>query len=676
MFNKLIIIILILIINNKVFSLEITVPIKIYENLSKNTNSIIGSSTIEIKREEFSSKTNKLFHEILETNAGIKSRSLYGSSSSGSKTSIDIRGMGAQTKSNILIMVNGQRLNNIDMGEIDFPSIPIDSIGKVEVYKGNAATVLYGDGAIGGAINIITNPNYQKKNKNELIVKTGTFNKREYIYNNSKNFNKFSINSYFNHIETDGYRDQNESQQNNFTSQLIIPSSNGDHFISFNLNEQIMSTPSDRSQAELYVDRKGSDTPDDYISSDGSSILYTKKYTLENNKSLILSSSFRQKDSYSDLQTSASYPSYSETFTKNYQFTPRINQKVHLFKNTFDAIYGIDILYADYESKRKKNASAIPKHTYNAWQTTQSLYTQQSTNITEKLKIGGGLRIQKNSIVIGDFLNTAAPDYADWDSEHTRFTDNEINYAINFGFEKKINKLINSYGRIGNGFRFPNIDDRIGGSGNQSLELDTQQTKELEIGFKNKSKKFYSNISGYLIEGKNELGYDSDEFVNININSTRRYGLEYTQKYRINKILEMKSDFTWAEAKYTSGDQGTYATDFKNKDVPLVPQFSLDSSFDWQISKYLSIIPSINYQDGMRMESDDENFQDTKIPSHLLTNLFILNQRDVFDLSITIKNLFNEKYHNYAVASSSTNGTYNAYPEPGREILFSLIAKF
>ena len=87
MVNKLIIIILILIINNKVFSLEITVPIKIYENLSKNTNSIIGSSTIVIEREEFSSKTNKLFHEILETNSGIKSRSLYGSSSSGSKPS-------------------------------------------------------------------------------------------------------------------------------------------------------------------------------------------------------------------------------------------------------------------------------------------------------------------------------------------------------------------------------------------------------------------------------------------------------------------------------------------------------------------------------------------------------------------------------------------------------------
>ena len=110
--------------------------------------------------------------------------------------------------------------------------------------------------------------------------------------------------------------------------------------------------------------------------------------------------------------------------------------------------------------------------------------------------------------------------------------------------------------------------------------------------------------------------------------------------------------------------------------MPLVPQYSLDTSLEWEFSDITTFFPSIKYQDDMRMESDDENFQDTKIPRHLLTNLFILNKRDIFDLSLSIKNLFNEKYHNYAVASSNTNGTYNAYPEPGREILFSLSAKF
>ncbi len=670
--KNLITLLLIILINYGANSLELTLPITIYENLSKSVNPIVGSSTLTIDREEFSSKTNNLFHEILEFNSGIKSRSIYGSSSSGSKTTLDIRGMGAQAKSNTLIMINGQRLNNIDMGEIDFPSIPIDSIGRVEIYKGNAATVLYGDGAIGGAINIITNPNFEEKNKNELIIKSGTFNKREYIYNNYHKFKSFSLNSNLNHFETDGYRDENESQQNNFTSQLIIPSNTGDHFLSLNVNEQIMSTPSDRGQDQLYTDRRGSDTPNDYISSEGTSILYTKKYKINSDSKLILSSSIRNKDSYSDLQTSASYPSYSETFTRNYQFTPRINQNLNLFNKTTNITYGLDLLYADYESKRKKNSTAIAKHTYNAWQTTLATYIQKNINLNDKLSIGAGIRSQRNSIGIGDFLNTAAPDYANWDVKHLTFLDNQINHAANIGFERKIMNLYKVYGRIGNGFRYPNIDDRIGGSGGTSLDLKTQKTNDIELGFKNESEKFSYNISTYVIDGKNELGYDSDGFVNININSTRRYGLEFSQNYKFNEKIKIQSDFTWAEAKYTSENQGSYATEFKNRDVPLVPQYSLDGKLIWHMNRFFKLTPSIKYQDGMRMESDDENFQETKIPRHFLTNLSLINKNDFYDFSLSIRNIFNEKYHNYAVASSSTNGTYNAYPEPGREITISL----
>jgi len=134
-------------------SLEVTVYIPIYEPLSKTISTpISGSSNIVIDRKDLEKHENTPIHDILDLESGIKSRSIYGSNSSGSKTTLDIRGMGAQAKSNVLILINGQRLNNIDMSEIDFPSIPMESIDRIEIFKGNAASVLYGDGAIGGAV--------------------------------------------------------------------------------------------------------------------------------------------------------------------------------------------------------------------------------------------------------------------------------------------------------------------------------------------------------------------------------------------------------------------------------------------------------------------------------------------------------------------------------------------
>ena len=653
-------------------SLEVTVYIPIYEPLSKTISTpISGSSNIVIDRKNLEKYENTPISDILDLESGIKSRSIYGSNSSGSKTTLDIRGMGAQAKSNVLILINGQRLNNIDMSEIDFPSIPIESIDRIEIFKGNAASVLYGDGAIGGAINIITNPDIPKKTINEVVLKTGTFNKQELLWKTFQQLDQYSLNTYFNHAETDGYRDENEQQQNNLTSELRYPGKQGDHFFSISFNEQIMSTPGDRSQDQLFTDRKGSDTPDDYINSVGGSFLYSADYKLSNYMTFLLNSSFRLKESFSDLQ-STNYPSYSDTSLTNYQFTPRMNHQTSMFGKIAKLTYGLDLQYADYKSYRKKNENAIPLHVYDAWQSTQSIYSQHSIYLTKTTTLGTGLRFQRNNIAIGDHLNSKAPDYAGWQTEHVTLSDQETNYAANIGLEQTINDNAIIFGRLGNGFRYPNIDDRIGGSGGTSLELNTQTTKDFEIGLKFASDDFSSNVSTYIIEGKNELAYDADAFENINMHSTRRYGVELNIRKKISDEINLTNNFTFLKAKYASGDQGTYATDFKDNDVPLVPQYSLDASLEWKLSKFTKIIPSIKYQDDMRMESDDENFQNTKIPSYFLANMSVTSKFGKFFSTLSVNNVFNEKYHNYAVASSSTLGAYNAYPEPGRSLILSL----
>jgi len=661
--------------SSNAFSEELVIPITKYLPLSKTiSKSIIGSSNIIINQKDLKEYKNTPIQDILDQKTGIKSRSIYGSNSSGSKTTIDIRGMGAQAKSNVLILINGQRLNNIDMSEIDFAGIPIESIDKVEIYKGSSASVLYGDGAIGGAINIITKPAVSTKFVNNASVKAGSFNYRELSWNYSKTFDNYTISTYLNNVITDGYRDHNEQQQTNFSSELRHSTTANDHFFQISLNDQNMNTPGDRSQTQIYTDRKGTDTPNDYIKSDGGSFLYGLTHKINNEKNFVFDGSVRVKDSYSDLQSSSS-PSYTEIFLRNYQFTPRINSISYLFGKLCNCTYGVDLQYADYYSHRKKNQTSIPLHVYDAWQTTKSIYAQHSFELTNNALLGAGFRIQKNQMAIGDHLDTNAPDYAGWQTEHLRFSDQETNFATNIGLEYSFPKKIVFYGRLGNGFRYPNIDDRIGGSGGTSLDLNTQKTKDFEIGAKNNIGNFNYDFSTFIIEGKNELAYDSDAFENINMNSTRRYGIELFTKHKLSNTIKISNNFTFVKAKYTSGDQGTYATDFEDNEIPLVPPYSIDTSIEWKISNYSKITSSIKYQDKMRMESDDENFQ-PKIPSYVIANLSIGSAFNQFFSSLSINNIFDETYYNYAVASSSTKGTYNVYPLPGREIIFTIGTRF
>ena len=400
-------------------------------------------------------------------------------------------------------------------------------------------------------------------------------------------------------------------------------------FFSLNFNEQIMSTPGNRSQDTLYTDRRGSSTPDDFINSIGGSILYGTTKKVDQNTSFNFNSSYRQKRSYYDLQSS-SYPSNGDTLITNLQISPRVEKSLTLYNKKINSTFGLDIQRADYVSFRKKSTNAIPLHEYKGDLHSQGLYIQNTINIFDGTKIGLGFRSQRNALQLKDKLNLNAPNYNSWDIEHDKYEKVKINHAYNFGIDKSLNKFTNIYSRYGNGFRFPNIDDRIGGSGGVSFDLETQKSEDLEIGVKFQKESFKVDTSLYVIDARNELAYDSDSFVNMNINSTRRYGIELGIINKFNDLVKFKNNFTFAKAKYTSGDQGNLATDFKGKDVPLVPQYTYEGIVELDINDFTKIIPTIKYKDDMRMESDDENFQDTKIPSQILFNLNIKQNLSFF----------------------------------------------
>ena len=81
--------------------------------------------------------------QIISRLPGIEFKSLYGTGF-GAKESIDIRGFADTAKSNTLILLNGQRLSNIDASFVDFTTMPVSSIKRIEIIKGGSAGVLYG----------------------------------------------------------------------------------------------------------------------------------------------------------------------------------------------------------------------------------------------------------------------------------------------------------------------------------------------------------------------------------------------------------------------------------------------------------------------------------------------------------------------------------------------------
>jgi len=102
-----------------------------------------------LSEEEISRSGAKDVADLLTRQAGIKVKD-YGAE--GSLKSISIRGSASEQ---VLILVDGTRLNDSRQGGADLAQIPLDNIEKIEIVRGGLSP-LYGADAVGGVINIIT----------------------------------------------------------------------------------------------------------------------------------------------------------------------------------------------------------------------------------------------------------------------------------------------------------------------------------------------------------------------------------------------------------------------------------------------------------------------------------------------------------------------------------------
>ncbi len=103
-----------------------------------------------ITEKEIKEKNAKNLGEIVDGEAGISYKN-YGPL--GQSQSIYMRG---STAGQVLVLVDGRPVNDIGTGGgADFTSIPANMIEKVEIIRGSGAAI-YGTGAFGGVINVIT----------------------------------------------------------------------------------------------------------------------------------------------------------------------------------------------------------------------------------------------------------------------------------------------------------------------------------------------------------------------------------------------------------------------------------------------------------------------------------------------------------------------------------------
>ncbi len=173
-------------------------PVVITATLSEHRRSNVTVTTdvlTEIRMQELNGNTTG---EIVESVSGVYANSYDGFAGINTPS---IRGSEA---SQVLVLMDGVRLNTAQGGGVDLNTIPLTAIERVEIIKGGHSALL-GSDVVGGAIHLISNDIIDLKGFRYGINTTlGSFGTRIYTVSGSHRLGPIALFATYNRTQSDG----------------------------------------------------------------------------------------------------------------------------------------------------------------------------------------------------------------------------------------------------------------------------------------------------------------------------------------------------------------------------------------------------------------------------------------------------------------------------------------
>ncbi|MDC7788171.1 TonB-dependent receptor [Rhodoplanes sp. TEM] len=669
--------------------------------LDGGSGGIAGASTTVVTAEEIERSPEQTIPGILSRVPGVQVSNMYGGVN-GARSTVDLRGFGATGMSNTLVLVNGRRVDVPDQQGFDWGSIPLNSIERIEVTRGNSGAVLYGDGAVGGVINIVTKAGAGATPSARVETAFGSYGQVEGRASATMASGAHALALYGNAVRSDGYRDNNAYHQTNAVADYRYTREWGSFYLTATGSDQHLGYPGARrvdpwnGVNQLGTDRRGTDTPYDYGNQQQASATAGLTYDLLPGIELILDGGVRARKQQAgffvscfDYTSNVSVPgcartptSYIDSTLVTSSVTPRLRVDTSVLGVPWKATIGVDYYYTDYGSPRSYFEGAAPIHTYDLAQTSLAAYAMNTVTVLPSTDLSFGGRVQRTRVTATDSLNTAAPGYYVCDPvwgcyandrpQASPLDQTQTNHAYHLGFEHRFNTMLTLFGRTAQSFRVPNVDERVGSSPYYAVgnfDLETQTSYDYEGGIRVSAGPLWMQWSVYDMYLDNEIFYSPATFTNINLDPTRRYGTEAMATFQLNEAVKLKAGVAYTRAVFREGD-------YAGNDVPLVSRNTASAGVVWSIlDKRLVFNGDVRYVGSRRMDNDSANRQPL-IPSVVLVDVKLGGEWDRYFWSVAVQNLFDEDYFDYAIASASTIGIYNAYPLAGRTFLVRAGANF
>lgn len=621
----------------------------------------VPANVTVIDEEDIKDSNAKTIVDLLRSEEGIVVRDLLGN---GKTSQVDLRGFGETGAYNTLVLVDGRRVNEIDISGVDWTQIPLEQIERIEIVRGSG-TVLYGDNAVGGVINIIT-----KMPSEKPVFSTGatagSFGRHEERLSLGGGSDHLSASLFASHDASDGYRDNGELARKDIGGKIVMaPSDNVSLDLSGSYHTDKYGLPGAIPEDQLTADWRATQNPDDEGESKDAYLKLGFDVLLGRNGTLVADISYRDRESDAEFPD-PSYPFATRGETDTWAVTPRYVWEGEIARHDNLFIAGIDL----YRSTQKMNSysgflnpTATLTGLADIGRDSQGLYFNNEFAVVDDLFLSLGARSERVRYDLNQQDLSAFP-LAPLDET---VTDRESAYSA--GLTLLYSEKSSLFARINRSLRFPLTDeivvfDYIAGEIRVNSDLKPQKGLHYEAGVRHF---FTPDMQGTLTlfraEIKDEIFFNPDPvFSNENHPETLHQGIEIGSKMKLSQKVTVFGNYTYEEASFERDP-------FKGNEIPAVPNHKANIGFRiHDLAPGFIFSADYNYIGSSYAISDQANAFD-KVSEYDTINTRLSYEWKMLKAFLGVNNLTNEKYSSYAVISGSER---YFYPAPERNWLAGL----
>jgi len=590
----------------------------------------------EIKKSNAQTITDLLRHEV-----GVVVADWFGT---GKYASVDLRGFGETGLLNTLVLVDGRRVNAIDLSGVDWSQIPIDQVERIEIVRGSGS-VLYGDNAVGGVINVIT-----KRPEKPLSVDAGVLI-GSYQYNKesgsaSGKWGPLSAIIHTSYNATEGYRENGFLRAKDIGGRLVYDGNDsiGINF-SGNFHHDDTGFPGYLTKALYKQDRRATLFPDDKgETDDGYGVLGVKARLWDFGR-------IEADLSYQHREVADFLPSFSFEDKRNlstWGFTPKYIFEKSLWDHFNKLIFGLDFYKSDSKVDSESvffgpNRSEVTKYSV-------GLYLLDEFSILDTLIISFGYR---NEWVTYDlFQETPVL------KERVR----EEEPAWNVGLDYLFNKRSSAFFNIKRSFRFPVSDELIQffPAFQVNPAMKPQTGYHYEAGIRHSfTDQIEANLTLFWIDLRDEIFYNPFTFTNENYPKTRRQGLEIGGRIKPLPWLSVWGNYSYI-CPLLRGDS------FSGNDIPGVPRHKGSIGTDIELGSGFLFNARANIVGPRRFIADWANKVE-RLDGYYTLDVKLSYVWRGLKVFVGVNNFFNGKYAEFAVVDAAGGQFY--YPSPERNFI-------